>query len=134
MRVHNAKVFDDYVPDATSFGNAVFTSETEIARLGQADQIAIHAIVDNIDGEGGTLNVQIEHSGDGRNWMTKNKDPEVTVTNLKKNVSNQDWGSDPNKNSNGQPLLTYVRLRIWFENKTKAGHVKVHVTQRDQAR
>ncbi len=145
MRTHHHKVFDEYVPAGTDYDTAVFSHEQAIAQMGHADQIAIHAVVDNLVEDDGHLNVQIEHSGDGRNWIAKNGDTsgssgtgEVKVPmtgSLKKNATNQGWGSDPNKDSNNQPLLTYVRLRIWFTGGSKkAGHVKIHVTHRDQGR
>ena len=64
--VFHAVVFDEFM-----LGNAVYyTSEHFNHSLGQQGKLAIHCIVNN-QNNSGAITVQIQHSGDGRNWLPK---------------------------------------------------------------
>jgi hypothetical protein len=125
MRHHNFTAFDEYIIGA---GNAVLTSTELNARLAHFDQLAIMAVVDNIDATG-TFTLQIVHSADGRNFTNWNTVADISGT-VNTNVNNVFYCSVPNA-SIQTPLLSYVRFSMMFTTTTR-GHVRVTVTQRDQ--
>jgi len=133
----NFAVFDDYVPMGSS---PVYTSAAMNQALAVYDQMAIQAVIDNVTRTGGTagFELNIQTSGDGRNWANLNPTgtPEVsidgTTPGLFTTKTNIATGSFPGSVSQGA-LLSYVRFAIQFSENTTAAHVKVYVTQRDQA-
>ena len=128
MRHHNFTAFDEFVVGAISSGTAVTTSNELNARLGHFDQMAIMAVVDNIDAVG-TFTLQIFHSADGRNFSPWSGLNDINITSMVMNGTNVGYGSAPS--SVQTPLLSYVRFSMFFTTTTK-GHVRITVTQRDQ--
>lgn len=121
----NALVFNEVIqPAGTAFTTA---SEVEQA-LGDFDQMAVQAVIDNVD-VGGNFTLNIQTSADGENWVNKNATPEISnkpfnagsVTNL--------VGADTGAN----PTLGRVRLRFSMTGAGRA-HVKIYVTQRTWVR
>jgi hypothetical protein len=132
MRHHNFTAFDEYIVNAMGFSNAVRTSTELNARLAHFDQLAIMAVVDNIN-QSDTFNLIIEHSSDGRNftaWNTSSVD--LTMGSLVVNQNNVGYCSVPTATI-ATPLLSYVRFAMYFTTSaTTKGHIRITVTQRDQ--
>src|SRR5579883_793489 len=126
MRKQSIKVFDDFVY-ATAI-DQVWTDASFNDTLGRFDQLSLIAVTDQVVfSTGATLNVQIEHSTDGRNWTTKNGSPEISgsITGAgATTLAGGDGGSSP---SGG-----FVRLAVWLTNSATAAHVKIYACQRDQ--
>ncbi|MFO0759491.1 MAG: hypothetical protein U0359_23570 [Byssovorax sp.] len=137
----NLLVFDEYVPLSTTSANPVYTS-TEFERsLALFDQIAIQVVIDNVTRSGGTAGfyLHIETSGNGRHFSQINNSgsPEVVFgasPGLSTTSTNVASGSYPGAVSSDGSLLGFVRFAIHFTEATTAAHVKVYVTQRDQAK
>ena len=136
MRRPNIVVFDEFLPQGTSTSAPVFTSAELNAKLGTFDQLAIMVAIDNVSGTVGGFELFIEHSADGRNFLalkTNSTNPtgsgDISISSLSTSATNVKWGS----HNGDSPLLNYVRFRMYFSNGTTAAHVRVFVTQRDQA-
>jgi len=80
----------------------------------------------------------IEHSADGRNFVpvkTGAASPPASGAGdvafpapLSATSTNVKWGA----HDGNEPLLGYVRFRIFFSNAVTSAHVRVLVTQRDR--
>jgi len=127
MRRMNITVFDEFLTNVNGNANRVFTSQELNSRLGQFDQLGIFVVADQVSASA-ILSIQIEHSGDGRNWVTKNANAEITAgtNNIIISVTTPLWGSDAGTN----PSLAFVRLGIWF-NANMSAHLRIHVVGRD---
>jgi hypothetical protein len=123
MQVFNIKAFDDFIHGNT----AVFTTAEINGLLGKADKLALMAVADQVTGTT-NLTVQIEHSGDGRNWVAKNGSAEIPATSIPASATTVLAGSD----SGSSPSLGFVRLRLTLSQSIAVGHVKVYVTGRDE--
>jgi hypothetical protein len=137
MRRANWVAFDEFLPLNTGASSPVFTSAELNSKLGQFDQIAIMVAIDNVGGGTvGGFELFIEHSADGRNFLATKTNTavptgsgDISIATLAANAINTRWGS----NDSTAPLLNYVRFRMYFTNTTTSAHVRVLVTQRDQA-
>ncbi|WP_437656913.1 hypothetical protein [Sorangium sp. So ce1182] len=137
MRRANFIAFDEFVPLGTNSSAPVFTSAELNSKLGHFDQLAIMVVIDNVGGSTvGGFELFIEHSGDGRNFlaMKTNTSPptgtgDISISSLSTTATNVKWG----KHDGGDPLLNHVRFRLYFTNTTTSAHVRVIVTQRDDA-
>jgi hypothetical protein len=140
----NLLVFDDYVPLGTTSKSPVYTSVELQQELALFDQIAVQAVIDDVTRAGGFgatagFSLNIQTSGDGRNFANLNagNTPEVSIPGspgLSTTAPNVAAGSFPGAVSNSTTLLAFVRFAIQFTERTTAAHVKVYVTQRDQAK
>jgi len=128
MRHHNFTAFDEYLVGATS-ANPTLTSTELNARLAHFDQLAIMAVVDNID-VNGTFTLWIFHSADGRNFTSWSTAADINAASIVTNQNNVFYCSVPTT-TNQAPLLSYVRFSMSFAT-TNRGHVRITVTQRDQ--
>ncbi|KYG09324.1 hypothetical protein BE21_18490 [Sorangium cellulosum] len=114
----------------------MFTSAELNSKLGHFDQLAIMVSIDNVGGSSiGGFELFIEHSADGRNFLVEKTNTtapsgsgDISITTLSTGI-NVKYGNHPGDN----PLLNYVRFRLYFTNGTTSAHVKVFVTQRDDA-
>jgi hypothetical protein len=136
MRRQTVTVFDDFIVSATSAA-PVFTPDRMNEVLGKYDHLAFQAIVENIVGPtGGTFDALLEHSNDGRSWLSKRAgatDGELHLTSLTNSAGpNVGWASVPNL-LDFQPFLTFVRLRLWFSSASFGAKVKIVATFRDEA-
>jgi len=136
----NLLVFDDYVPLNTTSATPVYTSAEFHQALALFDQIAVQVVIDNVTrGVASGFSLNIQTSGDGRNFAKLNSGstPEVSVApspGLSTTATTVAAGSYPGPVSNGGAILGFVRFAIQFTEATTAAHVKVYVTQRDQAK
>lgn len=138
MRRANFLAFDEYVPaGATSLAPQFTTAELN-TKLAQFDQLAIQVVIDNVTGSPiGSFDLYIEHSADGRNFVpvksVANPPPpgsgDVSFGAGLSGGINVRWGA----HDGDQPLLGHARFRMFFSNSSTAAHVRVFVTQRDQA-
>jgi hypothetical protein len=148
--------FDEYLPKSTNgVANSVFTGTQFNTQLGRSNQIAIHAVFDNITPGGAARNLYIfiDQSNDGRNWIQRSNPNAATPY----NAGDQDMvipiattatgplqalfsdacqtvskGNNSTANIGG-PLLGLVRLRIFFDGTGDvAGHLRISITQRDR--
>ncbi|HTN89033.1 MAG TPA: hypothetical protein VL242_35390 [Sorangium sp.] len=137
MRRANFIAFDEFLPLGTSSSSPVFTSAELNSKLGHFDQLAIMVAIDNVGGSTiGGFELFIEHSADGRNFLVENTNSttpsgsgDISITSLSAGSTNVKYGN----HSGSTPLLNYVRFRLYFTNGTTSAHVKVFVTQRDDA-
>lgn len=117
MRRSNLTVFDEYI-----VANTTYTTSQELnSALGQMDQLAVSAVVDNTNAAG-TLTVVMKHSGDGRNFATKG-----TI------ISGASFGATATtmltaSDNGSSPSLAYVQLEV---TATQSVHLRIHVTTRD---
>lgn len=137
----NLLVFDEYVPLNTTASSPVYTSAEFQHSLAIFDQIAIQAIVDNVTRSGANAGfaLHIETSGNGRHFAQLNSsgNAEVAIASspgLLTTAINVAAGSYPGAISSDGAILGFVRFAIHFTEATTAAHVKVYVTQRDQAK
>lgn len=135
MRYLNTRVFDEFVPAATSSA-PVYTKDDIARSLGTYNSLAIHVVTDNVNGATGTVNVQVQHSSDGRAWINKSSyatgaggggSPELSkpIGAGQTSVYGYEDGS--------MPSLEFVRLKLYFTGVITAGHVRIHVTARDRS-
>ena len=96
--------FDDFIHGSTT----VYTSSFFNALLGELEAYSIQAVAEGMPG-GATANVtiQLETSGDGRNWSSKNPTAEIT-TSVAAGATVTAFGSDINV----RPGVALVRARI----------------------
>ena len=135
MRRANFVAFDEFLPQGTSASTPVFTSAELNAKLAQFDQLAIMVAIDNVSAAA-SFDLFIEHSADGRHFLalkTNSSAPtgpgDIDIATLATNATNVKWGY----HNGDAPLLNYVRFRMYFGSSSTAAHVRVFVTQRDQA-
>jgi hypothetical protein len=129
MRKQNTLVFDDFV-----YANAIDVIWTDAKfndLLARFDQTSLFAVVDSVVGAASTLNVQIEHSGDGRNWLKKNAaGAEINAVVVGVGATTSAAGNDPGT----VPTAAFVRLTVWIGGGAgNSAHVKIYVCNRDQA-
>jgi len=116
--------FDDYVYGTAS----VYSSSFLHAILGEREAYSLQAVVDPLPGTpNGTITVQLETSGDGRNWVAKNQTAEISAA-IAATVETIAFGYD----ANVRPGLALVRLNVALTGSpgTPAAHVQVFVTRR----
>jgi hypothetical protein len=134
----NLLVFDDYVPLSTTALKPVYTSVELYQALAQFDQMAIQVIIDNVV-KSTTAGFQLAiQTGSSRHFTAINSagTPEISIPSspgLSTTTSNIAAGSYPGLVTSDRALLSFVRFAFWFTEATTAGHVKIYVTQRDQA-
>ena len=127
MKKPNILVFDDFVYGVNS-NNAVFTDAKFNDLLGKLDQTAIFAVADSTAGSAPALNVQLQQSPDGRNWVNKNTLPEIANQSIPTTVTTPLYGYD----SGSAPSGAFGRLAVWLGASSTAAHVKIFVCDRDQ--
>jgi len=113
--------FDDFIHGSGTF----YTSSFFNTLLGEADAYAIEATAEGADGSPTTsLAIQLETSGDGRNWSNKNPTAEIS-TSVTANGKTVATASDMNV----RPAVALVRLRIDVSAVvgTPALNLRVHV-------
>jgi len=128
MRTFHQLVFDDQLTSAQAIA---ITPDHLADSLGDLDQIAIMAVVDNVSSASGAFKVQIFHSADGRLWLPKSgTDGDAEVGGLfghtlpaysQEAFTGVDAGTTPS--------LGLVRLKIDLGTSGSA-HVRVYVTGR----
>ena len=115
-------VFDEHVQG----GGPFYTSQAYNDLLGQYDQLALHAVVDETDAPG-KLTVHVQHAADGRSFVNKNATAEIAAATLHAGKANVLTGAD----AGSAPSLGFVRLAVSLSG-AKRAHIKIHVTMRDQ--
>jgi hypothetical protein len=111
--------FDDIVHGTSSVYSSAFVNMA----LGELESIALQVIVEPIGTTPDNVTVQIETSADGRNWVSKNANPEVFVTTP---VAVQAVGYD----SGLSPSLALVRIRVQLGGASAAtAHVAVYACE-----
>jgi hypothetical protein len=146
MRRNNLLVYDDMVPPGTATVT-VFSPAVMNAKLAQYDQIALMAVVDNLNNASNKLDIWVAHSSDQRNWMYRQGNAttrpgtgdihfdasgggnplSTTATNVGQYL---DGGKVPGAVG---PFLAFIRLEIEFGGSgATGGHVRIYATQRDQ--
>jgi hypothetical protein len=139
-------IFDDYVPAGSG---AVYTSDRWNAVLGAFDEIAVHAIIDDVSGATGTFDCWIETSGDARNWLQRNDLTQATpaphgvgtgdlfssalTSTSVSSLMYSDAAMGITKFGTGRvgPLLGFVRLAVLVG--TVGAHVRLHYCGRGHA-
>jgi hypothetical protein len=157
MRKDTLTLFDEYVPSsAGGYATSFFSALEQNDALGQFNALELYVKVDNVPltAATGNLLVFVEHSCDGRRWIcrgdgTQTGDSTVFTSAIADMVVFVDAGSQVCAGSfsdacRGQslvpylgtaitgPLLTYVRLRMFFDTTGVEGHVRVDAARRDR--
>jgi len=127
MRKMNLLAFNDFVMGTT----AVYTPAELNAQLAVYDNVSFQSVSDQVSGTTPTLTVQIEHSGDNRNFHTKNATAEINGVSLSATATTVTFGYDTSATT--IPLLSNVRLKISLAGTAPVAHVKIHLTGRDQS-
>ncbi len=128
MRKQSIEVFSDFVY-ATS-ADTVWTDQKFNDVLARFDQTSIIAVADSVTGTNPALNVQIEMSGDGRNWVKKNGTAEINAQPLTAGATTTVAGNDAGTTPSGG----LVRLTVWLGGTASpSAHVRIYVCNRDQA-
>jgi hypothetical protein len=139
---HLIRAFDDYI--ATGL---IAVSSTELMEvMGRCDQLALHAIVDDVS-TAGKFDLFVESSADGRTWVQRNRQAttfghgDISFASISAGGGPYEgmWSDGalqiPNTGSPGieiGPLMPYVRFRIQLAG--GAAHVVVDATMRDVGR
>jgi len=125
MRTLHVLIYDDFIEGTT----AVYTSPDFNSQLALGDKVKLYAVVDSVGGTSPTLTVQLEESGDERNWDDKSAtaeiDGEALSTTAVNNVTGYDDGSVP---SSG-----FLRARIELGGTSPEANVKLWATVRGAA-
>ncbi len=120
-------VFDDVVAGTPSF--TTYTSQEHNDVLGMYDKIALHAVADQVSGGITAFNIDLEHSGDGRNWKVKTTGI-IGSTSVSANTTSHATGGD----GGSTPSCGKQRLAI---NSTGTGagqyHLRITATLRDES-
>lgn len=99
--------FDDFVHGAGIFYSSSFLN----GLLGELEGYAIEAVAEGMPGvSNGTLSIQLETSGDGRNWSNKNPTAEIGGLSVSAASESTAFGYDVNV----RPGAALVRLRLDF--------------------
>lgn len=131
MRHRTFVCFDDYVNI-----NGIETDARHNSTLAEYDYLGLHAVADNASGAGVTVNIYVQHSSEGRQWLYRSSntatmpgsaDLSLTLTSTTDSVHKM-WSDACLSTNTGGPLLSFVRLHI--QTSGGAAHVKVHATQR----
>jgi hypothetical protein len=127
-------VFDEFVPTGTIDTNPVYTSIVHNRVLASGNGINLYARVDEINGPAGDFNfmVFVEHSGDGKNWLSYGA-PNLNVALVggasvvgENDMADSTLGvtSTVAETETG-PLLGFVRLCMYSDAGGFSGHVRV---------
>lgn len=103
-RQFNMKVFDTVIMGT----GANYTLPELNQAIGIGDRLVIQALADQVTGTSPTLTVQVEHSGDQRNWVNKGGAAEIPAALLSTTALTSAVGYESGSN----PSLGMVRLRI----------------------
>lgn len=118
MRAFTVLAFDEIIATAAT---SYYTSASLNAQLGSADGLVLHAITTMVSGSP-TLTCQIEHSGNGDDWVNAQGSPEISA------FSASNFGATHGQLFMFNPvLLTYVRVRVTMPSGTQM-RVKLYVT------
>jgi len=125
MRKLHMLVFDDFVAGTTPVNTKTDLNDV----LGQNDQLAIQAVVDQVSGTTPTVTVRIQYSADQINWSNKNTTAEINALAVTANQTNVLFGND----AGAVPSLGYVRLQVTLGGSGPPQvHAKIWVTARNQ--
>ncbi|HEY4120102.1 MAG TPA: hypothetical protein VGM56_19695 [Byssovorax sp.] len=154
MRQSTHVIFDEFIPKSTTTTTPVYTGAQHNAQLGRHNQLGVHAVIDNLtpNTSGTTRNLlcYLEVSNDGRNWIQRSNqestggtpastDAELLLSFGSSDTTVQRYWSDACEGKSIQngsptitgPLLGFVRVRMFFDDATVAGHLRLTVVQRD---
>ena len=120
----DVQVFDDYVVGPST----AYSTVEDAGRLAEADSLAFSLVVEDVD-VGGTANVTIEHSGDGRHWQPKTSIPTLASP-VFPGIRTTVVGYDVS----GTPSLGFVRFSFFWTGSTTKGRVKISASFRYVAR
>lgn len=125
MRAFNQLVFDAVIQGTT----VTYTDPSFNTLIGSADTLAIEAIVDQVSGTSPTLTVDLQHSGDNRNFVSKLTGASAVIPALTLSTSaiTTTLGTEP---SSPNVLLGYVRLALTLGGTTPSAHIRIYVTGR----
>ena len=107
------------IDQAVLAGVWVYTPTRMATALSKVDTLVAHAVVNKVGLLGGTLDVAIQCSSDGRNWVTKSTS---TSDPLQTSVDNSHVVSD----TGSAPSLDLVRFAVRL-NSIRGAHVGLHV-------
>lgn len=124
MIAYSECVFDEVIHGAAT---DYYSANRYNEGMGRADKMTIQAITDNADANG-TLTVQIEHSGDQRNWNSKNGTAEINA--VASSIDTTATKSTVGTDSGSTASLPFVRLRVRTATTARV-HVKIFVCGRD---
>jgi hypothetical protein len=131
MNTESRLVFDDIVEDNVGTAGTVtaYSKVEHDAFLADSQQLALHVISD-ASVLVTVLNVQIELSGDGRNWQNNQMSPEYQAGRVPVGIQ-QGWVGEAWPTS---PNLKHARLRIDASNAGSpfSTYVKIYVASRSR--
>lgn len=119
MRAYNHLVFDDIISGtATTW----YSAADRAYELGQADFIAVAAVVSGVSGTTPTLTVQAEHCCDGRSWVA------TPFAEIGVGIANEGVYVGWRDETFG--FMSYLRFKITLGGTTPACRLKLFVTGR----
>ena len=124
MQMFSIPVFDQII---SGTGVSWYTSAALNDQLGAADQVAFQAVTTKVSGTSPTLTCQMEHSGDGRNWLPfVAGTPEVDAQPIFNDANFLGmWGIfDP-------PPLRFLRIKVFLGGILPECRLKLYATGRD---
>jgi len=122
MRAFHVLAYDGTIDGTTS----VYIDAGLNDQLGTADQLRLAAVTDAVSGTSPTLTVQVEHSGDNLNWLSRFGTPEINAVALSTTAPTTTLA---NAASSALPAA-FVRLRIQLGGTSPRAHVRVWATGR----
>jgi hypothetical protein len=130
------RIFDEFVTGAS--GNHFFSATTFNDVLGRHDALAVQVIADHVGGGTGVINLSVNHSADGRNWLGRYPGGAQISLALTADPVSAMWsdacqgtcigGGVPTQTG---PSLGFVQVELWFSNTGDSAHVQVYATLRD---
>jgi hypothetical protein len=117
--------FDDFISSTAT----VYTTDELAVPLGHHNRLAIHCVVDHQNNAGG-IRVQVQHSGDGRNWLPKYAgNGEISTPN---NIPANSIASLGGFDQGDTPSFRFVRLAIRLVSPCTNARVRITVTGHDR--
>ncbi len=125
MRRSVIEVVNDSIPSSSEVYSAAQFNEV----LGSCDQVALHAVCDQITSSSPTISVRLHQSGDNRNFEAKTGSAIIASVSLTAGATSNAFGAD----AGTTPNQGFIRLAITLGGTgTVSGHVRIYATLRDQ--
>jgi hypothetical protein len=123
MRTLHLLAYDDFIEGT----DPVYTSSEFSGPLAMCDKLKLIAVVDSVTG-GTSITVQLEESGDERNWVDKAGTAEIDAEAISTTAVTVAAGTD----DGSTPASGFLRARISLAGTTPKAQVKLWITGRGE--
>ena len=124
MRTLHVLAFDAVIEGTTTqFIDPMFNQQ-----LALADKLKLVAVTDTVSGTSPTLAVQLEESGDNRNWVNKSGSAEIPATAISATAVTILAGAD----NGATPSSGYLRAKLTLGGTSPRARVQLWITGRGE--